>query len=194
VHELAMAHALLQVRAGVPTLAIGEAWFAHARPARLDAMHTLFGSAPIAFGCEESGFSVAAADLDRPMPAADVRTFDTIEPLLVEALGSSPVSSSFADRIAAHVAASLPGGSDVAEVARAMHMSGRTLQRRLEQEGTTFSEVLDRARLDVARRSLAVPSTTLGDVALELGFSDLATFTRAFKRWTGMPPGQWRRS
>jgi len=194
VHELAVAHALLQVRAGVPSLSIAETWFAHARPARIDALHALFGAAPIAFGCEDSGFSVASTDLDRPMPTADARTFDTIEPLIVEALGSSPAASSFADRIAAHLATSLPGGTDIADVARAMHMSGRTLQRRLEQEGTTFSEVLDRARLDVARRALATPSTTLTDVAIQLGFSDLATFTRAFKRWTGMPPGQWRRS
>jgi AraC-like DNA-binding protein len=194
VHELAVAHALLQVRASVPSFAVVEAWFAHARPAHIEALQALLGSAPVLFGCEDSGFSVGTAKLDRPMPSADARTFDTIEALLVEALGSSPASSSFADRIAAHLAKSLPGGTDVAEVARAMHMSGRTLQRRLEQEGTTFSDVLDRARLDVARRSLATPSTTLTDVAVQLGFSDLATFTRAFKRWAGMPPGQWRRS
>lgn len=194
VHELAVAHALLQVRASVASFAIDEAWFVHARPAHVDALHGLFGSAHVTFGCEDSGFSVASDHLDRPMPAADPRTLDTIEPMLVDALGASPASPSFSDRIATHIASSLPGGSDVAEVARAMHMSGRTLQRRLEQEGTTFSEVLDRARLDVARRALAAPATTLSDVAIQLGFSDLATFTRAFKRWTGMPPGQWRRS
>lgn len=194
VHELAVAYAILQVRAGVPAFAIEEAWFAHARPARIDALQALLGSAPVAFGCEDSGFSIAGAGLDHPMPAADARTLETIEPLLVEALGAPSASPSFADRVAAHVAVSLPGAADVAEVARAMHMSGRTLQRRLEQEGTTFSEVLDRARLDVARRALAEPSVTLTDVAVRLGFSDLATFTRAFKRWAGMPPGQWRRS
>ena len=68
------------------------------------------------------------------------------------------------------------------------------MQRRLEQEQTRFSEVLDRARLQVAKRLLAEPRTTLAEVAYRLGFADLATFSRAFKRWTGMPPGQWRRS
>jgi AraC-like DNA-binding protein len=194
VQELAVAHAIAQLRASFSTLAIVDTWFAHPRPPRIHALQALLGPAPIAFGCETSGFSLASADIDRPMPAADARTFETIEPLLVEALGAPSVSSSFADRVAAHVAASLPEGVDVGEVARAMHMSGRTLQRRLEQEGTTFSDVLDRALLDVARRVLADPSTTLTDVAVRLGFSDLATFTRAFKRWTGMPPGQWRRS
>jgi AraC-like DNA-binding protein len=194
VQELAVANAILQLRACIPALAVEEAWFAHARPPRIDALRALLGPAPVAFGCDSSGFSIAGADFDRAMPAADARTFETIEPLLVEALGAPSSSSSFADRIAAHVAASLPGGTDVGEVARAMHMSGRTLQRRLEQESTTFSDVVDRARLDVAGRALADPSATLTDVAFRLGFSDLATFTRAFKRWTGMPPGQWRRS
>jgi AraC-like DNA-binding protein len=73
-------------------------------------------------------------------------------------------------------------------------MSPRTLQRRLELEGTTFSEVLDRARLEAARGLLADRDLPLAKVSARLGFSDVATFSRAFKRWTGMPPGQWRLS
>ncbi len=73
-------------------------------------------------------------------------------------------------------------------------MSARTLQRRLEQEQTRFTEVLDGARLAVARRLLGDSTIQLTDVAFRLGFADLATFSRAFKRWTGKPPGQWRRS
>jgi AraC-like DNA-binding protein len=87
----------------------------------------------------------------------------------------------------------LPAGADAAEVAETMHMSVRTLQRRLEEEGTRFGAVLDRARLELARTALSNPSATLTEVAFRLGFGDLATFSRAFKRWTGMPPGQWRR-
>ena len=75
---------------------------------------------------------------------------------------------------------------------RVFHMSARTLQRRLEEEQTRFTEVLDRARLDLARRLLADPALPLADVAFRLGFADLAAFSRAFKRWTGKPPGQWR--
>jgi AraC-like DNA-binding protein len=109
-------------------------------------------------------------------------------------VGLRPQPASFAERLAAHLAAALPGATDVGEAARAMRMSPRTLQRRLEQEQTRFSEVLDRARLGEARRLLADPSVTLTDAAFRLGFADLATFSRAFKRWTGVPPGQWRRS
>ena len=128
------------------------------------------------------------------MQQADARTVEAVATLLDAELGSYPRSATLSDRVATHLASSLPGSTDVGEVAAALHMSGRTLQRRLEQEGTRFGEVLDRARLDRARRLLADPSVTLTDVAYRVGFADLATFSRAFRRWTGKPPGQWRRS
>jgi AraC-like DNA-binding protein len=78
-------------------------------------------------------------------------------------------------------------------VASSMHMSARTLQRRLEDEGTRFGEVLEEVRARLARTWLRDPSLGLSEIAARLGFADLATFSRAFKRWTGMPPGQWRR-
>jgi AraC-like DNA-binding protein len=78
-------------------------------------------------------------------------------------------------------------------VAAALHMSPRTLQRRLEQSGTRYSEVLDDVREAQARAWLSDRTLSLGEIGYRLGFSDLATFSRAFKRWTGKPPGTWRR-
>ncbi len=72
-------------------------------------------------------------------------------------------------------------------------MSTRTLQRRLDDEGTRFSDVLDTVRERLARSLLLDPSLTLAEVAYRTGFSDLATFSRAFKRWSGLPPGAFRR-
>jgi AraC-like DNA-binding protein len=157
-------------------------------------MRAFFGTDDLAFGGEDSGFAVARGELERPMRLADPRTVETIAPLVDAELGSRPRGASLSARVAAHLATALPDGVDVGDVARAMHMSSRTLQRRLEQEQTRFTEVLDRARLDLARRLLGDPSVGLTDVAFRLGFADLATFSRAFKRWTGKPPGQWRRS
>jgi AraC-like DNA-binding protein len=194
VHELALAYAIHQLRASAGDLALRRVWFTHPRPPELAPLRAFFGTSDLAFGCEDSGFALDRATLDRPMRGADARTLDAIAPLVDAELGARPAGGSFAERIAAHVAASLPHGTDVAEVARAMHMSARTLQRRLEQEQTRFGEVLDGARLGVARRLLADPAVTLTEVAFHLGFADLATFSRAFKRWTGKPPGQWRRS
>jgi AraC-like DNA-binding protein len=194
VHEVAIAHAVQLVRAGCDGAVVARAWFAHARPAALAPLCAFLGTNELTFGHEDSGFAVPRATLDRPMAQADARTVEAIAPLLEAEVGLRPQPASFAERLAAHLASSLPDGTDVADAARAMRMSARTLQRRLEQEQTRFSEVLDRARLAEARRLLADPSVTLTDAAFRLGFADLATFSRAFKRWTGVPPGQWRRS
>jgi AraC-like DNA-binding protein len=157
-------------------------------------MRVFFATDDLAFGCEDSGFAVARLELERPMRHPDARAVETLSPLVEAELGTRPSGASLTARVAAHLAVSLPEGADVGEVARAMHMSARTLQRRLEQEQTRFTEVLDRARLDLSRRLLGDPTIALTDIAYRLGFADLATFSRAFKRWTGKPPGQWRRS
>jgi AraC-like DNA-binding protein len=194
VHELALAHTLHQVRAGAEDVRPSRVWFTHARPPELSPTRAFFGTSDLAFGCEDSGFALARGELELPMRLADARTVHTLTPLLEAELGARTRGVSLTERVAKHLAASLPEATDVAEVARAMHMGARTLQRRLEQEQTRFTEVLDQARLEVARRLLGDPAIALTDVAFRLGFADLATFSRAFKRWTGKPPGQWRRS
>jgi AraC-like DNA-binding protein len=73
-------------------------------------------------------------------------------------------------------------------------MSARTLQRRLGEAGAQFSEVLDAVRADEAKRALAGSDAPIAEIAWRLGFADLATFSRAFKRWTGQPPGTFRRA
>ena len=198
VHEFVLAHAMAQCRAGAPAIiAATRAWFVHARPPNLEPLVTFFGTRDLSFGCPDSGVALGRALLDTPMPAGDERMLATIEPLAEAALharaGVAPPAS-LAARVAARVASTIPEGTDIADVARGLHMSARTLQRRLEEEGTRFTEVLDGVRLDLARRALADPRATLTAVAFRLGFADLATFSRAFKRWTGKPPGQWRQS
>jgi AraC-like DNA-binding protein len=72
-------------------------------------------------------------------------------------------------------------------------VSARTLQRRLSEEGLTFLGIVARARCDVARRMLDDPARKVIDVALDLGYSDQAHFTRAFVRWTGRAPREFQR-
>jgi AraC-like DNA-binding protein len=74
-----------------------------------------------------------------------------------------------------------------------MKMSSRTLQRRLEDEGVRFSVLLDEVRERASKKLLRDETLPLAEIAWRVGFSALATFTRAFKRWTGMPPGAYRR-
>jgi AraC-like DNA-binding protein len=78
-------------------------------------------------------------------------------------------------------------------VAEAVRISPRTLQRRLEAEGLTFARVVAQARVSEAQRMLGDPARKVIDVALDLGYSDPAHFTRAFQRWTGVVPREFRR-
>jgi AraC-like DNA-binding protein len=83
--------------------------------------------------------------------------------------------------------------SDIHTVAALAKLRVRTLQRRLHDQGVTFAWLVARARLDRAQGMLADPARRIIDVALDLGYSDPAHFTRAFVRWTGIAPREFRR-
>ena len=77
-------------------------------------------------------------------------------------------------------------------IAQELHMSGRTLNRKLQQEGVSFRRLYDKYRLEQSLNMLNQHNVNITHVALELGFSDSSAFTRAFKRWTGETPTQRR--
>jgi AraC-like DNA-binding protein len=78
-------------------------------------------------------------------------------------------------------------------VAHALHMSRRTMGRRLEREGTTFAEELDDVRRELALAYVDEGELPLKEVAFRLGFSHAESFHRAFKRWTGEAPRTFRK-
>lgn len=81
----------------------------------------------------------------------------------------------------------------IEHLARKLGASPRTLQRRLKDAGTSFSDVYEEVRLRLACRLLSQRDSTMVSVAQELGFSDQSAFSRAFKRWTGVSPRRFRR-
>lgn len=86
------------------------------------------------------------------------------------------------------------GHFDVHTVADAARMSLRTFQRRLAEEGTSYAELVDDVRCAAARTMLEQGNRKLIEIAFELGYSDPAHFTRAFRRWTSFTPGEYRRA
>jgi AraC-like DNA-binding protein len=84
------------------------------------------------------------------------------------------------------------GRAELARVARAVDVSPRTLQRRLAAAGTSWSELLGDTRRDLAAELLADRTLSIDDVAVLLGYAEASAFHRAFRRWTGTTPGQWR--
>jgi AraC-like DNA-binding protein len=77
-------------------------------------------------------------------------------------------------------------------IAQALHMSPRTLQRRLKLENTSYGKVVQETRMQLAQQLLASPDVSATEVGLACGFSDASAFTRAFKRWTGTTPSDYR--
>jgi AraC-like DNA-binding protein len=86
------------------------------------------------------------------------------------------------------------GDADVASLASAAGTSVRSLQRRLAEAELSFSELLEEARFETAQRLLHDPSRKVIAISAELGYTDSANFTRAFRRWTGLSPRDFRRA
>lgn len=77
-------------------------------------------------------------------------------------------------------------------MAKRLALGERTLQRRLDELGVAFVDVLGEVRTELAQAYLREPGVSLAEIAWLLGFSDQSAFTRAFKRWMGVTPGAWR--
>lgn len=98
------------------------------------------------------------------------------------------------ERVRVHLRHAMPLWPDLEATASALNMSVSSLQRHLMTEGTTFRELRDQLRRDIAIFRLNTSEVPLINLATDLGFADAAAFQRAFKSWTGYPPGQYRRT
>lgn len=85
------------------------------------------------------------------------------------------------------------GNVSIQAVAAALDLSERTLQRRLGESGVTFNELVEGMRLDLSRRYLRQDHLSLTEIGYLLGYSELSAFSRAFRRWTGVSPIEFRR-
>lgn len=195
VDEYILATALGHCRRAEARVDPRRIWLTSPRPhAGIDALRGFFGTEEIELGAETTGFALARDDAQRTFPAFDPMLVAVADQLASAALAHAPRPNALAAVVAAKIEALL-GKSDASAdaVAAALKMSARTLQRRLEEEGLRYSTVLDEVRARVAKKLLAEPALALSEIAFRVGFSDLATFSRAFKRWTGAPPGTFRR-
>lgn len=97
------------------------------------------------------------------------------------------------DAICRLIEALLPGGYPaIGEVAQLMRLSTRTFQRQLNEEGYSYSALVERCRCRAACDSLQHTLNSVQDIAAMLGYRDVSSFSRAFRRWTGSAPRAWR--
>lgn len=150
--------------------------------------------APVVFGTTADHLCFDLEEWETPIEHADAALAALLEEHagMLSAHIPDPADGFVAD-VRQALVASLPEGATAATVARALHVSVRTLQRRLTAAGTTFQDLSDATLEGLAVGYLGDPEVSISEIAFLLGFSDQASFTRAFRRWTGGPPGAWRR-
>lgn len=172
-----------------------EVWFTHERPARIDAYAHTFPGGVLRFASPFNGFVFDKQYLDTPVESADPALHALIRKHADALLAGLPAVANVTARVRELLAKELSGGNPSADnIARQIPMGTRTLGRRLEQEGTTFKELLDELRRRLALGYVAGSELALSEIALLLGFSQVAAFHRAFKRWTGQTPLEYRRT
>jgi AraC-like DNA-binding protein len=192
--EFLLGNMVVLARRGVgATLVPRAVGFRHAAPSRIDRYHALFGR-NVRFDQPHYEIVLERELLARPQQQAEPALASVLDRHLSSLLASAPAGGTFLERVDAALAAELERGEpSVGAIASRLQMSPRTLQRHLGREGTSLSERLDRTRETLATRLLGEPGRSIAEVAFLLGFSEVSTFHRAFKRWKGVTPGAYRR-
>jgi AraC-like DNA-binding protein len=144
---------------------------------------------PLVFGAARDALFFSNSSLREPLPSSNADLARESEKLLDRYLRDMETGDT-ASAVRRQLVNMLPSGQATEEeVAQRLNRSVSSLQRYLRAEGTRYRDILDRTREDLAREYLQSREHPIAEVAYLLGYSDQSTFTRAFKRWTGVSPG-----
>ena len=147
---------------------------------------------PVRYDAEHSGFTIPLEVMHRPLPAKN-RDLARESDRILQEIERRLTDNSIIGRVRRAVLQSLPSGKPGAQdVARALAVSPRTLQRKLREEGTTFQTVLDAVRKEVAQQYIRSGEYGLLEVTYLTGFANPPAFSRAYKKWTGRSPSEDR--
>lgn len=172
-----------------------EWWFPFKKPDDTSEYARTFPDVKLRFGAPHFGFNFDENYLALPLPTADPKLHALLDHYAQLLLAQLPPTREHTNLARALLRVELTSGNPTLErVAARLGVSARTLRRRLESEGMTFSELVDDTRHRLALQYMTRPELRLAEVAFLIGFSDVATFHRAFKRWTGHTPNAYRRA
>ena len=169
-----------------------KAEFNYSEPDHGDEYRHIF-HCPLHFNADETALTFEKRFLDAPVirDRPEMRQFLKTSP--ADLLSRPDESNTFTGQIRALIgrdfSQSLP---DFEWIASELHTSPQTLRRRLKQENTSFQEIKDLLRRDMAIYYLSRPELAINDIAFKVGFTEPSTFHRAFKKWTGVTPGAYR--
>jgi AraC-like DNA-binding protein len=177
---------------------IGDDWnpievrMTHPAPGDPGPYRELFRVTP-RFNCDANELAIDATLLERPVASADPLLHRVLRRHADALLEKLPRSEGIVEQVREILARSLCGGDPgIDAVARRLHMSPRTLQRRLAGADTSHQELLEAMRREMALRLLDEGGVAISEVAFLLGYSQPSAFHRAFRRWTGSTPAEFR--
>jgi len=160
-------------------------------PAEPDRWSSMLAS-HVKFNCDRTRMTWVHSDIVDPLVTGDpelARANDEQTQSYIDSFMAQGVSRDVVMKIVERLPDGPPSQDQIADD---LLVSNRTLQRKLKDEGTSFMDLLQDTRLQLARKYLRQPSRSVVETAYMLGFSEPSTFSRAFKRWTGLAPAEYR--
>lgn len=165
---------------------------AHPRLDYAEEYQRLFGG-KIRFGAPATRVAFSCRHLSRPIPRRNPYIYSAVLKQVNTILARWQPRKSFSRKVRLMIAKQMSTDRINADtLAHQCHMSRQTLYRRLKKEGISFHDLVEQVRKSKALRYVAGNQYSLGEIAFLLGFSELSAFSRAFKRWTGIAPAQYR--
>ncbi|WP_044875294.1 AraC family transcriptional regulator [Pseudomonas sp. LFM046] len=172
-------------------LPVREARFRIAEPADIEPWRELLGVAP-RFGASDNCVVFARALLDLPLPGANSLVAQHCEEQCKAILARRRKRAGFAGRIRDLLLARPGQLPDMERLAQELHMTSRTLRRKLAAEDTSFRQLQEEVLGALAEELLVSTGLSLEEIAERLGYGDVSNFIHAFKRWKGVTPHQYR--
>jgi AraC-like DNA-binding protein len=167
-----------------------EVRFAHRKPDDVRPFRRYF-RAPLRFDDEQNALVFSANWLNRHLPDADPQLQRLLQ-TQIDALDAR-YGDDFPEQVRSVLRSALvTGRAKASQVAALFSMHARTLNRRLNEFGTGFQELLDEGRFEIARQLLEDSAMEVRQIAAVLDYADASAFTRAFRRWSGATPARWR--
>lgn len=152
-----------------------------------------FFMAPRNYDCDQTGFWFSTNYLRMPIKRDKVALRKYLARSTTNIIFPEQFDRTISTRVR-HELNSYSPWLNLISTAKKLHMSTATLQRKLASEGTSFQKIKDELRCEIAMTRLSTSKAPLAILSQELGYADCPTFERAFKMWTGMAPGAYRKS
>lgn len=167
-------------------------FFKHPGP-EIETDHEAFFGCPVYFNTDSDALLIADESMQSRNKLADAGITQYFETQLEAEISQIGEEDALDKRVKNQVANALSEGvPNVSDIASALAMSGRSLQRKLSAQGFSYQELVDGARRELAERLLIQSKHSLSDIAFLTGFSEQSSFNRAFKRWAGQTPRSYR--